>query len=259
MLFCKYNDFNSDDLWDLLSVFGFSCLRISSCVFCLFLVCCFDVYPVWCLWASWVCGLVSVINLGKFLLLILIPQIFLLLHCLSSPGNATTCVLKYLMLSHRTLIFCVWAFFYSFFLFVFKFSWLFPAYLQIHWLIPQLPYIHWYHTQTEGIHLFLYFAFLASLLNFFLKCLSPFWYCPSVFVCCSTRTFYILVIALNFFNLFFYWRIIAVQNFFVFCQTSIRISHEYTHIPSSLNLPHVSRPFPTLHVDIEPLFETPEP
>lgn len=152
------------------------------------------------LWASWICGLVSLINLGKFLPLILFPQIFLLLHCLSSPGNAPMCVLKYFILSHRTLTYCVYYYYYSFFLFVFKVSWLLSAYLHIHWLIPQLSYIHWYHTPTEGIlHLFLYFALLASLLNCFLKCLSPFWYCLTVFVCFSTRTFYILVIALIFY------------------------------------------------------------
>ena len=32
--------------------------------------------------------------------------------------------------------------------------------------------------------------------------------------------------------LFFYWRMIALQNFVVFCQTSIRISCRYTHVPS---------------------------
>ena len=37
--------------------------------------------------------------------------------------------------------------------------------------------------------------------------------------------------------LFFNWRIIALQNFVVFCHTSIRISHRYTHVPS---LPHLS-------------------
>ena len=41
----------------------------------------------------------------------------------------------------------------------------------------------------------------------------------------------------DFFKLFFYWRIIALQNFVVFCQTSIWISHRYTYIPSLLNLP----------------------
>ena len=34
------------------------------------------------------------------------------------------------------------------------------------------------------------------------------------------------------FNLFLYWRIIDLQNFAVFCQTSTWISHRYTHIPS---------------------------
>ena len=36
--------------------------------------------------------------------------------------------------------------------------------------------------------------------------------------------------------LFFNWRIIALQNFVVFCQTSAWISHWYTDIPSLLNL-----------------------
>ena len=34
----------------------------------------------------------------------------------------------------------------------------------------------------------------------------------------------------------FYWRIIALQNFVVFCQTSTWISHRYTYVPSLLNL-----------------------
>ena len=58
-----------------------------------------------------------------------------------------------------------------------------------------------------------------------------------------------------FFNLFFYWRIIALQNFVVFYQTSNRISHKYTYIPSLLNLPPISLPISTLQVDTEPLFE----
>ena len=41
----------------------------------------------------------------------------------------------------------------------------------------------------------------------------------------------------NFFLFFFYWRIIALQNFVVFCQTSTWISHRYTYISSFLNLP----------------------
>ena len=47
------------------------------------------------------------------------------------------------------------------------------------------------------------------------------------------------VFLLNFF--IFYWRIIALQNFVVFCQTSIWISHRYTHIPSFWNLPPLCR------------------
>ena len=61
-----------------------------------------------------------------------------------------------------------------------------------------------------------------------------------------------------FFNLYFYWRIIALQNF-VFCQTSTWIIYRYTYIPSLLNLPSISLPIPTLQVDTEPLFEFPEP
>ena len=37
-------------------------------------------------------------------------------------------------------------------------------------------------------------------------------------------------------SFFFYWRIIALQNFVVFCQTSTWISYRYTYTPSLLNL-----------------------
>ena len=48
-------------------------------------------------------------------------------------------------------------------------------------------------------------------------------------------------------NLFtFYWRIIVLQNFAVFCQISTWISHRYTYIPSLLNLPPISLPIPPL-------------
>ena len=47
-------------------------------------------------------------------------------------------------------------------------------------------------------------------------------------------------------NLFFYWRIIALQNFVVFCQTSTWITHRYTYIPSLLNL--LLRGMSTYHV-----------
>ena len=44
--------------------------------------------------------------------------------------------------------------------------------------------------------------------------------------------------------LFFYWRIIALKNFAVFCQTSTWISHRYTYILSLLKLPPISLPIP---------------
>ena len=46
--------------------------------------------------------------------------------------------------------------------------------------------------------------------------------------------------------LFFNRRIIVLQNFAVFCQTSTWISHRYTYIPSLLNLPLITLPIPSL-------------
>ena len=46
--------------------------------------------------------------------------------------------------------------------------------------------------------------------------------------------------------LFFYWKIIALQNFSVFCQASTWISHGYTYIPSLLKLPPISLSIPPL-------------
>ena len=46
------------------------------------------------------------------------------------------------------------------------------------------------------------------------------------------------------FYFIFYWRIIALHNFTVFCQTSTWISHRYTYIPSLLKLPHISLSIP---------------
>ena len=44
-----------------------------------------------------------------------------------------------------------------------------------------------------------------------------------------------------FLNIFiFYWRIIALQNFVVFCQTSAWMNHKYTYIPSLLNFSPIS-------------------
>ena len=53
-----------------------------------------------------------------------------------------------------------------------------------------------------------------------------------------------LLIILLFLKLIFYWRIIALQNFPVFHQTSTWISHRYTYIPSNMNLPPISLPIP---------------
>ena len=54
--------------------------------------------------------------------------------------------------------------------------------------------------------------------------------------CCDLKFFF-------FFNLFvFYWRIIALQNFAVFHQTSTWISHRYAYIPSLLKLLPISFP-----------------
>ena len=41
---------------------------------------------------------------------------------------------------------------------------------------------------------------------------------------------------------FIYWRIITLQNFVDFCQTSAWISHRYTYISSLLNLPPIPSP-----------------
>lgn len=48
------------------------------------------------------------------------------------------------------------------------------------------------------------------------------------------------------FHLFFYWRIIALQNFVVYYQTSKWISYRYTYIPYLLNFPPRSIPIPPL-------------
>ena len=48
----------------------------------------------------------------------------------------------------------------------------------------------------------------------------------------------------SFIYLFFDWRIIALQNFAVFCQTTAWISHRYTHTPSLFSLPPISLTIP---------------
>ena len=49
---------------------------------------------------------------------------------------------------------------------------------------------------------------------------------------------------------FLNWRIIALQNFVLFCQTSTWISHRYIYIPSLLNLPPISLPIPLLYFKV---------
>ena len=61
----------------------------------------------------------------------------------------------------------------------------------------------------------------------------------------SWRSFLCSSSVYSFFFLFF-WRIIALQNFVVFCQTSTWISHRFTYIPSLLNLLPISLRIPPL-------------
>ena len=58
---------------------------------------------------------------------------------------------------------------------------------------------------------------------------------------------------------YFNWRIIALQNFVIFCQIPTWISHRYTYVPSLLHLPPISFPIPPQLVVTEPLIEFPEP
>ena len=53
------------------------------------------------------------------------------------------------------------------------------------------------------------------------------WYHFSFAICTVLKLFLYII---------FYWRIIALQNFAVFCHTSTWISHRYTYISSLLNL-----------------------
>ena len=64
--------------------------------------------------------------------------------------------------------------------------------------------------------------------SYLLLLLVPYFYCPFI----SADLF------------FFKWRIFALQNFMVFCHTSTRISHRYTHVLSLPNPPFISIPIP---------------
>ena len=69
----------------------------------------------------------------------------------------------------------------------------------------------------------------------------------------STFVYDCIELAVCFFSKkFFYLRIIALQHFVVFCQTSTWISHRYTYMSSLLNYP----PHP---IPLGSLFELPEP
>ena len=48
----------------------------------------------------------------------------------------------------------------------------------------------------------------------------------------------------------FNWRVIALQNFALFCQTSKWINHRYTSISSLLKLPRISLPIPHCRLSI---------
>ena len=51
----------------------------------------------------------------------------------------------------------------------------------------------------------------------------------------SPFSVFFLVLFFHFFNLFFNWGIIALQNFVGFSQTSTWISHRYTYVPFNLH------------------------
>ena len=58
----------------------------------------------------------------------------------------------------------------------------------------------------------------------------------------------------DFLKKIFNWKIIALQNFVVFCHTSTWISHRYTHVPSLLNLSPFSLPIPPFSLSQSPCF-----
>ena len=67
-------------------------------------------------------------------------------------------------------------------------------------------------------------------------------YWPSV---CLLWRVYSLKIFLN-------WRLIALQNFVVFCHTSTRISHRNTHVPSLSDLPPIFLSIPPFSLSQSP-------
>ena len=71
------------------------------------------------------------------------------------------------------------------------------------------------------------------------------------YFCC-----YFLDYMIFFKNLFFNWRIIALQDFIIFCQTSTWISHRCMDVTSLLKLTPISLPIPPFYIVTEPLFES---
>ena len=59
---------------------------------------------------------------------------------------------------------------------------------------------------------------------------------------------------IQFFGLFFYWRIIALQYCVGFCHTSTRISLRYTYVTSLMNLPPTSHPIPPSRLSQAPVW-----
>ena len=74
------------------------------------------------------------------------------------------------------------------------------------------------------------------------------------FLCVYVCSFFLLKI-----NLFFWLKDnFALQFCVAFCHTPAWVSHRYIYVPSLLNLPPTSCPFPPLKVVTEPQFEFPE-
>ena len=112
-----------------------------------------------------------------------------------------------------------------------------------------------YSQVNQNIYIFTVFFFF-----FFLRSFSHIGHYGVVgTVACAIQP--AVIGGLFFFNFFFFailffkWRIIALWSSVIFCQTSTRISHRYTHVPSLPNLPSVSLPIPRFWIVSQPLFE----